>query len=84
MLEVDGATDEGTIHDEVQFLHTERHLAKRTRVSVITERTAGDSFLNDAEQQNGWQCQAQTNLFIPTTLLGSNNDPNTVASKHYL
>ena len=72
VIEVDGASDEGTMHEEVQFHHTERHLTKPTRVTAVSERCSGDSYLNDAERQNGWQSQAQANMFIPSTLTGPN------------
>ena len=43
---VDGASDEGPIHDDVQFLWTERHLFI---ACLVTVRNCGSSYLNRVE-----------------------------------
>lgn len=45
-IRVDGASDEGPSHTEVQFLWTERHINRPTKVTLVTTRSSGDSFLN--------------------------------------
>ena len=45
-VHVDGATDEGPSHVEVQFLWSERHLKKGRILTMITSRCSGDSHLN--------------------------------------
>ena len=52
IVRVDGATDEGPSHIEVQFLWAERHLEKSQLVTMVTARAAGDSFLNRVELMN--------------------------------
>ena len=37
-IRVDGATDEGPSHAEVQFLWCERHVNKKTKVTLVTTR----------------------------------------------
>ena len=71
-IQVDGAGDEGPSHHEVQFMWTERHMTKPTKVTLVTTRCSGDSFLNRVELQNGCLGRGHSNLFIPSTLLGSN------------
>ena len=73
---VDGATDEGAGHMEVQFLWTERHILKQRVCSIISTRHSGGSYLNEVELMNGCITQAHGNLFIPSTLAGSNFDAN--------
>lgn len=41
---VDGAAGEGPSHVEVQFLWTERHIKRPTKVTLVTTRSSGDSF----------------------------------------
>lgn len=72
-IQVDGAGDEGPVHVEVQFMWTERHMTKPTKVTLVTTRSSGDSFLNRVELQNGCLSRGHSNLFIPSTLLGSND-----------
>ena len=67
---VDGATDEGPSHMEVQFLWTERHFCKPTKVTLVTTCSSGDSFLNRVELQNGCLARGHSNLFIPSTING--------------
>ena len=70
-IRVDGGTDEGPSHAEVQFLWTERHFLKPTKVTLVTTRSSGDSFLNRVELQNGCLARGHSNLFIPSTLAGA-------------
>ena len=63
-IRVDGASDEGPSHAEVQFLWTERHLNRPTKVTLVTTRSSGDSFLNHVELQNGCLSRGHANLFI--------------------
>ena len=50
-VRVDGGADEGPVHHEVQFIWTERHVVKPTRVTLVTTRCSGDSYLNHVELQ---------------------------------
>ena len=52
-IRVDGSTDEGPSHLEVQFLWTERHLSKPIRVTLVTTRSGEDSYLSRVVLQNG-------------------------------
>ena len=45
-VRVDGASDEGPGHTEVQFWWTKRHLERPTHVTIVTTRNSGSSFLN--------------------------------------
>ena len=45
-VHVDGATDAGPSHTEVQFLWSERHLKKGRVLTMITARCSGDSHFN--------------------------------------
>ena len=73
---MDGASDEGPSHQEVQFWWTARHLTKPTLITLVTTRSSGSSFLNRVELQNGCQSLAHANLFIPSNLNGSCFDPD--------
>ncbi len=74
---VDGATDEGPAHEEVQFWWTERHLSRRKVATLLTSRSSGSSFLNRVELQNGCLSLGHSNTFIPSTLGGSCYNPDT-------
>ena len=50
---VDTASDEGPSHTEVQFLWTGRHMNWPTKVTLVTTRSNGDSFLNQVELKSG-------------------------------
>ncbi|XP_068761299.1 uncharacterized protein [Montipora capricornis] len=80
-IRVDGATDEGPGHLEVQFLWTERHLLKQKVCTVVSSRHSGGSYLNEVELMNGCIAKAHGNLFIPSTLAGSNFDSNGLNAK---
>ena len=71
---VDSSSDEGPSHAEVPFLWTERHLNLPTKITLVTTRSSGDSFLNRAELQNGGLSRGHANLFIPSTLYGKPYD----------
>ena len=71
---VDGASDEGPSHLEVQFLFTERHFQKQTKVQMVSTRCSGDSYLNRVELQNSCLARGHANTFIPSTLNGAPTD----------
>ena len=71
-IRVDGASDEGPSRLEVQFMWTERHLKMQKRCTVVTSRFSGGSYLNQVELLNGCLAVGHSNLFIPSTILGSN------------
>lgn len=45
-IRVDGATDEGPSHLEVQFWWTLRHFRRPTFATLVTARRSGSSYLN--------------------------------------
>ena len=69
---VNGTTDEGVSHHEVQFMWTERHLVRGKVCTLVTSRCSGSSYLNHVELQNIYLAVAHSNLFIPSTIHGSN------------
>ena len=71
-IRVDGASDEGPTHLEVQFLWTEWHLKMSKVCTMVTARYAGGSYLNRVELMNGCLTRAHSNMFIPSTIHGSN------------
>ena len=76
-VRVDGASDEGPSHLEVQYLWTLRHIERPTFVTLVTARNSGASHLNRVELQNGCLALAHANLFIPSNLHGTCFDPKT-------
>lgn len=48
-IRVDGATDEGPAHLEVQFMWTERHVKLAKKCTIVTSRYSGGSYLNSVE-----------------------------------
>ena len=42
---VDSASDKGPIHEEVQFVWTERHLKQSTIACFVTARNSGSSYV---------------------------------------
>lgn len=70
-IRVDGASDEGPSHVEVQYWWTEWHVTQAKTVTLVTTRSSGSSYLNRVELQNGCLTRAHSNLFIPSTLHGS-------------
>ena len=75
-IRVDGATDEGPGHEEVQFLWTQHHIATEKVVTLVTTRS-GSSYLNRVELQNGCLSLGHANTFIPSTIGGSCMDEAT-------
>ena len=80
-VRVDGASDEGPVYIEVQFLWTERHIDKRRICTVVTSRHSGGSYLNEVELMNGCIAKAHANLYISSTLSGNNYDSNGLNSE---
>ena len=75
-VRVDGTADQGPSHVEVQFMWTERHINHSKLCTLVTARFAGGSYLNKVELQNGCLALGHSNLFIPSTINGSNFDNN--------
>ena len=73
-MRVDGACDEGPSHDEIQFYWTERHYTRGSIATLVSARSSGASYLNRVELQNGCMALVHANLFIQSTLCGSNID----------
>ena len=71
-IRVDGASDEGPSHLEVQFLWTELHIQREKMCTLVTTRHSGGSYLNKVELMNGCLAIAHSNLYIPSTLSGPN------------
>ena len=67
-IRVDGGSDEGPSHEEVQFWWTARHLKRGNLVTLVSSRASGSSYLNHVELQNAL---GHTNLFVPSTMGGS-------------
>ena len=76
-VRVDGASDEGPGHEEVQYWWTLRYIVKRKVATLITTRSSGSSYLNCVELQSGCLSRGHSNLFIPSTLGRSCIDPLT-------
>ena len=70
-VRVDGASDEGPNHEEVQFYWTKSHLNKGKVATLITTRSSGSSYLNRVELQNGCLSRGHSGTFIPSTMAGS-------------
>ena len=45
-IRVDGDSDKGPSHEEIQFLWTARHLEKDSIATLVTTRSSGSSYLN--------------------------------------
>lgn len=76
-IRVDGATDEGPWHNEVQFWWTAWHMYQNKVATLVTTRSSGASYLNRVELQNGCLSLGHSNLFIPSTLHGPCFDKTT-------
>ena len=74
-IRVDGASDEGPSHLEVQYWWTEWHVYNKKVATLVTTRSSGSSYLNRVELQNGCLSRGHANTFIPSTLGGSCVDP---------
>lgn len=72
-IRVDGSTDEGPSHYEVQFMWTERHLTSGSECVLVTTRHSGGSYLNKVELLNGCLAKGHSHLFIPSTIGGAVN-----------
>ena len=83
-IRVDSAGDEGPKHHEVQFLWTERHLLEEKVATTAMTRHSGGSYLNRVEMQNGCLALAHSNLFILSTLTGSNNSSTGIDTERLL
>ena len=70
--------DEGPMHEEVQFFWSARHLEKGYYATYVTARCSGQSYLNRVELQNGCLGLGHSNLYIPSTLTGTNMDSSKV------
>ena len=70
-VRVDGASDEGPSHEEVQFFWARDHMLNERLATLVSTRSSGSSFLNRVELQNGCLTRGHSNLFIPSTLSGS-------------
>lgn len=75
-IRVDGASDEGPSHLEVQYYWTKLHLEQSKVMTLVTTRHSGGSYLNRVELMNGGLSIAHSNMFIPSTLHGSNFSDN--------
>ena len=73
-IRVDSGHDEAPCFEEIQFWWAKRHLERPTRVQLVTSRHSGGSNLNRVELQNGCEVKARSNLFIPSTLNGTNTN----------
>ena len=71
-IRVDGATDEGPSHYEVQFMWTERHINHDKICTIVTTRFVGGSYLNKVELQIGCLALGHSNVYIPSTINGLN------------
>ena len=76
-IRVDGTTDEGPFHLEVQYCWTVRHIQHPTAATLVTRRNSGASYLNCVELQNGCLALGHANLFIPSNVCGMCFDPTT-------
>ena len=74
-IRVDGGNENPRSY-EPQFLWTERHVTKGKLCTEVSTRHSGGSYLNRVELQNGCQAFAHSQIFIPSTLNGSNYNAN--------
>lgn len=70
-VRVDGASDEGPSHEEVQFWWTLEHIESECVVTLMMARSSGASYLNRVELQNGSLTKGHANMFIPSTVRGN-------------
>lgn len=70
-IHLDGISDKGPSHEEVQYWWTEWHVMQAKVVTLVTTRSNGFSYLNRVELQNDSLARPHSNLFIPSTLHGS-------------
>lgn len=70
-IHVDGATDKGPLHEEVQYWQTKHHILKQQVATLVTTRSSGCSYLNRVKLQNGCLSLGHAHIFILSTLGGS-------------
>lgn len=75
-IQIDGASDEGPVHVEVQYWWTQQHVRKERLATLVTTCSSGSSYLNHVELQNGCLSLGHSNTF---TLAGNPTDPETGA-----
>ena len=75
-IRVDGATDEGPTHLEMQIVWAEHHLNTGKLCTIVTSRFSGESCLNRVELQNGCLAHGHPNLYISSTIHGINHGIN--------
>lgn len=78
-IRVDGVSDEGPRHLEMQYYWTEGHLLMNKVATLLTIPCSDSSYLNHVELQNSCLSLGHSGTFIPSTLAGSCMDPNTDA-----
>ena len=83
-VRVDGASDEGPSHDEVQYYWTQYHVRNSKYTTIVTTRAGGSSYLNHVELQNGCLALGHSNTIIPSTITGLNVDSDTGEMKKKL
>ena len=83
-IRVDGAGDKGPSHFEVQFMWTEWHFKMGKVCTVVTSRFSGGSYLNRVELLNGCLSVGHSNVFIPSTILGSNRSNDGIDNEKLL
>ena len=76
-IRVDGGSDKGRSHEEVQFFWTVHHINTPSVSTLVSAHNSGASYVNRVELQNGCQALAHANLFVPSTLGGYCLDSNT-------
>ena len=69
-IRVDGASDEGPSHEEVQNWWTERHILKERIATLVMSRSSACSYFNRVELQNGCVSLGHAHIFIPLTFGG--------------
>lgn len=73
------AMDEGPSHKEIQFVWIEHHhLSNGKLCTIVSLRFSGSSYLTKVELQNGSLAQGHSNLYIPSTIPGSNQNNNKI------
>ena len=69
-IRVDGSSDEGPSHEEVQYWWTDRHYREKKVATLLLEAVAVAISI-------GWNCKMDVSPFIPSTLAGSCINPET-------
>ena len=71
-VRVDGASDKGPSHLEIQFTWTEFHIQMEDELTCVSTRCCGQCYLNRVKLQSDCEALARSSLFIPSTLVGQN------------